>query len=125
MAAIHRTSLDCVFVLDAQWRIVEFNPAAERAFGCKAAEVISLPIAQFFVAPRSNHSAGFLTTEGGTALGKQIEVIAKRPAGSTFPAEMAITAARFNWPPVFIAVLRDISQRQPAPAAGEEFNNRL
>lgn len=125
MAAIHRSSLDSVFVLDAQWRIVEFNPAAEKVFGCGAVEAIARPISEFFVAPRSAGSAGFLSSESGTALGKQFEVIAKRPGGGTFPAEMAITAARFDGPPIYIAVLRDISERKRADAEREELNNRL
>jgi len=125
MAAIHRTSLDCVFVLDAQWRIVEFNPAAERAFGCAAAKAISLPIAQFVTANGTKGPTGFLTSEQKTVLGKQIEVIAKRPEGSTFPAEMAITAARSDGPSVYVAFLRDISERKRADAEREELNNRL
>lgn len=122
MAAIHRTSLDCVFVLDDQWRIVEFNPAAEWAFGCNASEAIGRPIAQFF-APSG--TGDFLVSEKGTPLGRQIDVVAKRPVGSTFPAEMAITSARFDGPPIYIASLRDITERKCAEAERDELNKRL
>ncbi len=125
MAAIHQTSLDCVMVVDAYWRIIEFNPSAQRAFACAAADAISRPIAQFIVPPRWADAGAFLTSESGTVMGRQIEVTARRPDGSTFAAEMAITAARIDGPPVYIASLRDISERKRAEAERDELNNRL
>ena len=124
MAALHQSSLDCVLVLDDQWRIGEFNAAAERAFRCNRNNAFGRSIAQF-VAFAGENRGEINIAHRGHFLGRQIEVLARRPDGSTFSAEMAITAAEFDGPALYIVFLRDISERKRAQAERDELNNRL
>jgi PAS domain S-box-containing protein len=125
MAAIHQTSLDCVLVLDNQWQILEINPAAERTFNCRYYDAICRSFADFIVAPQSSEAGGFVPGPENTVFGKQIEVTAKRPDKSTFPAELAITAAKADGPPIYVVSLRDLTERKKAEAEREELNTRL
>ena len=43
--AILESALDCIISMDQRGRIIEFNPAAEKAFGCRSAEVVGKPLA--------------------------------------------------------------------------------
>jgi PAS domain S-box-containing protein len=125
MAAIHRTSLDCVLVLDSKWNIVSFNPAADRAFKCSEQQALGRGLAEFITLPGTTAAGDFPTTGANSVLGKLVEVVAKRPDSSTFPAEMAITAAQMEGPPVYIASLRDLTERKKADTEREELNDRL
>jgi signal transduction histidine kinase len=58
-------------------------------------------------------------------VGKKTEVTAQRPDGSRFPAEIAVTAADIDGPPVYIASLRDLTEQKKAEAEREELNKRL
>ena len=127
MAAIYQTSLECIFVLDDQGRIIEFNPAAEQAFECGTHDAVGKRFGEFVTSgPRGAlHGNGNGNGDRGALLGKRIEVTARRPDGTTFPAEMALTAAKIEGPALYIASLRDISERRRAEAERDDLNNRL
>ncbi|TIX39675.1 MAG: PAS domain S-box protein, partial [Mesorhizobium sp.] len=48
-SAIIASALDCVIVIDEDGRVVEFNPAAETAFGYSREAVVGKPIAELIV----------------------------------------------------------------------------
>jgi PAS domain S-box-containing protein len=127
MAAIYQTSLECIFVLDDQGRIIEFNPAAEHAFECGTHDAVGKRFGEFVTSgPRGAlNGNGNGNGDRGALLGRRIEVTARRPDGTTFPAEMALTAAKIEGPPLYIASLRDISERRHAEAERDDLNNRL
>jgi PAS domain S-box-containing protein len=125
MAAIHNTSLDCVLVLDSSWNIVSFNPAAARAFKCSYQDALGRALRDFINPPDPSAPGGFPTSGENSILGKLVEVTARQPDGSTFPVEMAITAAEMDGPPLYIASLRDLTERKKADADREELNDRL
>src|SRR5262249_25458412 len=106
----------CIIVMDQEGRITEFNPAAERTFGYTRAEVFGQPLADRIIPPalQDSHRRGlahYLATGEGPVLGKRIEIMAVRADGSEFPVELAITPTRLGDQQVFIASLRDITQR--------------
>ena len=125
MAAIHNTSLDCVLVLDSSWNIVSFNPAAGRAFKCTYQDALGSALRDFINPPDPSAPGGFPTSGTNSILGKLVEVTARRPDGSTFLVEMAITAAEMDGPPLYIASLRDLTERKKSDADREELNDRL
>jgi two-component system cell cycle sensor histidine kinase/response regulator CckA len=45
-AAIIASALDCVIAIDEAGRVVEFNPAAERSFGYRRADVLGQRIGE-------------------------------------------------------------------------------
>jgi two-component system, cell cycle sensor histidine kinase and response regulator CckA len=115
--ALFESSFDCVIIADHEGRILEFNPAAEKTFGYGREEVIGRLLAETIVPPslRDAHAAGikrFLETRRPTVLDRRIEVIGMRSDGSEFPVELAITLLETNEEPVFVAYLRDLTERK-------------
>ena len=87
-------ALDCV--IDHQGRIVDFNPAAERTFGYRAADAIGRDMADLIVPPelREQHRRGlarYLVTGEEVVLHRRLEITGLRADGSTFPVELTIT----------------------------------
>ncbi len=118
-SAILDTALDCIILIDAAGHVLEFNPAAERTFGYRRADVVGRDLAELIVPPslRERHRQGlarYVATGEGPVLGKRIELPGMRADGSEFPVELAITRIPGEGPPQFAAYLRDISERQHA-----------
>src|SRR5688572_4601980 len=66
-AAILDSALDCIVTIDHEGRITEFNPAAERTFGYRRADVVGKHLADVIIPPslRAEHQRGlarFLVT---------------------------------------------------------------
>lgn len=117
--AILESALDCIITIDSHGAVVEFNPAAERTFGYRREDVLGKEMAQFIVPPalREQHRAGlarYLTTGEGTLIRRRVEVTAMRSDGSEFPIELTITPATANGETLFVAYLRDITERKHA-----------
>ena len=117
--AILRTALDCIVSMDAQGRIVEWNPAAEQTFGYLRAEAIGRPLSEVMVPERlrQGHKASlalYLATGEESVIGKRVELTALRRNGEEFPVEVAITVMRTEEGPLFTAHLRDITERKRA-----------
>ena len=70
-------AIDCVIAMDSEGRVVEFNPAAERAFGYERAETIGRPVSELIVPPaaRAAHDEGLRRFVDGAHAGD-----AHRPA---------------------------------------------
>lgn len=117
LQAIVESALDCIITIDHRGHIVEFNPAAERTFGHRRAEVLGKQVADLLIPPqlREKHYHGlahYLATGEGVVINRRIEVPALRADGTQFPAELAVTAIATGGEPMFTAYLRDISARK-------------
>ena len=115
--AILEAALDCVVTMDAEGKVVEFNPAAQRTFGYSRDEVIGRDMADLIVPPhlRDRHRRGlkrYLTTGEGMVLDHRLELSALRHDGSEFPVELAITRINLPGPPLFTGHIRDITDRK-------------
>ena len=113
--AILQSALDCVVTIDAEGRIVEFNPAAEKTFGYVREEILGQDMADLIIPPdfRESHRNGmirYLKTGEARMLGTRIEITAMRADGSEFPAELAVTQIDTGDSPMFTAYLRDITE---------------
>jgi PAS domain S-box-containing protein len=118
-AAILGTALDAVITIDHDGKVVEFNPAAERTFGYRRADVLGRRMAELIVPPslREQHYRGlarYLATGEGPVLGRRIEMPAVRADGTEFPAEVAIIRMPGEGPPLFTGYLRDLTERKKA-----------
>ncbi len=114
--AILSSALDCVIIMDAQGRVVEFNPAAEQTFGFTRAHAVGQELAELIIPPelRERHRRGlahYLATGEGPVIDRRIEIAAMRADGTEILVELAITAFRLDGAPVFSAYLRDITER--------------
>src|SRR5438128_3552688 len=113
---ILENALDCIITIDADGRVREFNPAAERVFGFTRSEAVGQELAELIVPPRmrEQHRKGlarYLTTGVGPVLGRRIEISALRRDGSEILVELAITPFKIDGAPLFTAYLRDITER--------------
>ena len=121
-AGIMRSALDGIITMDHRGRVVEFNPAAERIFGCSAATIQGRQLADVVMPQRlrSAHRQGldhYLKTGEGPILNRRIEVPALRADGTEFPAELTVTRIPMAGPPLFTAHIRDLSDRKEAEQA--------
>jgi PAS domain S-box-containing protein len=119
-------ALDCIITIDADGRVREFNPAAERVFGFTREEALGKELAELIIPPRmrEQHRRGlahYLKTGEGPVIGKRIEIAGMRKDGSEILVELAITAVKIDSAPIFTAYLRDISETRQS----EEASRRL
>ncbi len=125
-AAILHNALDCVISFDLDGKITEFNPAAERAFGYQAADVLGEDLVQLIIPEtlRETQRRGFRLYTNGTVAGraaKRMELIAMRADGSEFPAELGINRIVIDGKVMFTAFLRDITERKLAERTTSEL----
>jgi len=124
--AVLESALDCVITMNHEGRIVEFNPAAERTFGYRRAEVVGRPVSETLLPERlrDDHRAGlarYISTGESRILGKRLELTGMRSDGTEFPVEVSIVRIGSEEPPMFAGYLRDVTGAK----RGEESTRRL
>jgi two-component system CheB/CheR fusion protein len=124
--ALLNAALDAIISMDANGRVLEFNPAAERVFGYTREQAVGQELASLIIPPnlRDRHREGlrrYLETSEGPMLEKRIEVKALHADGSEILVELAITPLQTDNGPVFTAYLRDVTDRNRS----EEASRRL
>ena len=100
-AAILDAAIDSIVTIDSNGLIVEFNPAAESAFGYRRADVLGRTMSEVIVPERLRvgHRRGlahYLATGEGTVLGNRVELVAMRSDGTEFPVELTVTLRQFR-----------------------------
>jgi PAS domain S-box-containing protein len=106
--AIVDTAADGILTLDERGLVESFNAAAERMFGCAAAEVVGRHVSM--VLP-GLHGDSFLVP------GQVRECEGRRKDGGVFPVELGVGEARVGGRPLFPVTIRDLSDRKRAEAA--------
>jgi PAS domain S-box-containing protein len=124
-AATLEASLDSIVTIDHRGQITEFNPAAERTFGYRRAEVLGREMAALLIPPalRDQHREGlarYLATGHGPIIGQRLELTAIHADGTEFPIELAITRLPSDGPPMFTGFIRDITHQKRAQEALRE-----
>lgn len=114
--ALLESSLDCVIIMDASGRIVDFNRGTAETFGLDRDTTIGRRLGDVFVPPelREQHTAGlarYLATGESRVLGTRIEVPALHAGGHRIPVELSIVRLRGTDPPLFVGHLRTIEGR--------------
>jgi PAS domain S-box-containing protein len=120
-------TLDGIIVVDQEERVLLFNPAAERMFGYKAAEVLGRTTALLISEKERERGSGFKRLleasdgSGGspTGGGRTLEMRARRKDGTEFPVEVALSvlSAGGEFGPdgqerrQFLGALRDLTER--------------
>ncbi len=107
--------VDGIITADQEGVIESFNAAAEDIFGYKAAEIIGQNVSTLVPPPytdeHNNYIAYYLRTGKSTAIGQGRQVIGLRKNGQTFPIDIAISEFLLGQRRMFIAIVRDITQR--------------
>lgn len=122
MTTVMSTSLDGVIVANSDGEILQFSPAAEGIFGHLENDVLGKQIGEVIVPDhmKDAHDAGMQRMRDNgekRVVGKgRVKLEAKHKDGRIFPVELAIQSATTDQGEIFIAFLRDISQRVAAEA---------
>ena len=116
--AILESALDAIISMDHRGTITEFNPAAERMFGCRREDVLGRELADTII-PASLREAhrqgmqGFLVRGEGRLVDRRLETTAVRRDGTEFPVEVSIARVSTD-PPLFTGFIRDLTARVAA-----------
>jgi PAS domain S-box-containing protein len=116
-SAMVSAALDGVISIDADGRILEFNPSAAATFGIPRHEALGRELAALIVPERlrERHRQALrrcVATGEAHILGKRLEMPAIRADGTEFPVELAITRVDLGDHPIFTAHVRDITERR-------------
>jgi len=115
--AIFESSLDPLVMVDAEGRIQDFNPAAERTFGYSKSEAAGRIFADVIIPAhwRERYKQGlqrYAETGEGMMFGRRTQMPALRSDKTEIPVECFITVTqRPEFLPFFTVHLRDISDR--------------
>ena len=89
--AILEHSIDMIIALNSGLNIIEFNPAAENSFGCKALDVQGTPFKDLFADTMQFNAVETSLSSGKTFSG---EVSLLRKTGESFPAFLNLAVLR-------------------------------
>jgi PAS domain S-box-containing protein len=128
--AILDSALNGIITIDAQGRIVEFNPAAERLFGHEREAVLGKRVGDVLVPPtlRASQQRGwerYVATGEAPWVGQSVETVGLHADGREIPIELAITVLHPQQPSMLTAYVRDLSQIKQTAAMLSESNGRL
>jgi diguanylate cyclase (GGDEF)-like protein/PAS domain S-box-containing protein len=116
-AGMVEAALDCIISMDQTGRIIEFNPAAERAFGYTRAEAYGRDFAGLIIPEhlREFHRRAIMRHHrlgDPGLLGRRFETVAVRADGHEFPIELSMSRVPTAGPPIFTAFIRDITEQK-------------
>src|SRR5204862_190555 len=115
LRAVVDTAVDGVILIDADGRVLMFNPACERLFGYSAAEVIGRNVKMLMPAPYRDEHDHYLDNFHRTGVKKIIgsgrEVTGRRRDGTTFPMGLSVGEARQEGQSIFVGIIHDLTAR--------------
>lgn len=133
-AGIIHAAFEAIVTVDDQQRIVMINPAAQRMFGCTAAEALGSELSRFIPsqhrATHARHVSEFSASDAvELPMGKRGTVFGIRANGEEFPAEASISrvdmADEFGTRRYSTALLHDLSEEQGLKAEIDALQRRM
>ncbi len=116
---------DGIITIDKRGVIQSFNHAAETIFGYRARQIIGKNISELMPEPfRSQHDdyiRNHLKTGKKNILGIGREVIGLRRNGQQFPMDLMVSRVFQNGEPIFIGIVRDITDKKQADNLRNQF----
>lgn len=129
LRAVVDTAVDGVILINAQGVILMYNPACERLFGYAPFEVIGRNVKMLMPEPyQSGHDTflrNYLETGERKIIGIGREVLGRRRSGATFPMDLSVAEAEEDGQPIFVGIIRDLTERKAAETALREGAERL
>lgn len=122
MRAITDSAKDAIIMMDPQGSISFWNPAAEEILGYRSDEAIG-KILHHLLAPERYHESyhtafpAFLRTGSGNAVGKTLELFARRKDGREIEIALSLSAVSHHGEWYAVGIIRDITERKLAEEA--------
>ena len=119
LASVIDNAMDGIITVDENQRVVLFNAAAEKIFGCSASEVIGKPLDRFLperfrASHRSDIQTFGATGKSARSMHAPATIYGQRANGEEFPLEATISQASISGQKLYTVILRDITQRKQA-----------
>jgi PAS domain S-box-containing protein len=112
-AAILESALDAILTVDAQGRVTQLNPAAERMFGRTRAEALAGLRGEDLLPALRLPPPG---QAGGPPLGRRFEAAGRRQDGGEFSVEMIVVLLHLEGEARYTAYVHDITERKRSDA---------
>jgi two-component system sensor kinase FixL len=129
LQSILDTVPEAMIVIDEHGTMQSFSSAAERLFGCRAAEAIGQNVKILMPEPyRGNHDGylrRYMNTGERRIIGIGRVVVGRRLDGSTFPMELAVGEMKSGERRFFTGFIRDLTERQQTEARLQELQSEL
>jgi PAS domain S-box-containing protein len=130
LQSIIGSAMDAIITADEDQNIVLFNAAAEKTFGCSAADAVGSPLERFvparYRAAHREHLKRF--GEAGVTMrrmGGDLVLEGVRANGEEFPIDASISHVTVAGRKFYTVILRDITARQQAAEALKRSNQEL
>ncbi|HSQ19586.1 MAG TPA: ABC transporter substrate binding protein, partial [Blastocatellia bacterium] len=119
LAGIIGSAMDAIITVDENQHIMLFNAAAEKIFGCSAAEALGQSIERFiperFRLTHGEHIGRFGGNGGSQrSMGELGDLHGLKSSGEEFPLEASISQIQLNDQKLYTVILRDITERKHA-----------
>jgi PAS domain S-box-containing protein len=130
LRGIISSAMDAIISVDANQRIVLFNDAAEKMFGCPRHEVIGEPLDRFIPDRLREADQGPIRDFGETNVSKEYvrasgTSYARRSDGQEFPVESSVSQLDLHGRKFYTLILRDVTERKQAEDALREREARF
>jgi len=123
--AVLDNMVDGIITIDGAGIIGSFNPAAERIFGYTPAEVVGRNVKMLMPNPHRDAHDSYLRNYQATGVARIIgigrEVEGQRRDGSLFPMDLAISEVTRQGQPMYVGMVRDITERKRMERMKSEF----
>ena len=122
-------SPNAIVVTDGNGRITRVNSEAEKVFGYARTELEGLPVETLmperFRAIHPDHRERYSARPSVRAMGTGLELYGRRKDGTEFPVDIMLSPAGTADAPIFLSVIRDVSERKHAEEALRQSEQRL
>ena len=129
LRAVVDTAVDGVILINARGVVLMFNPACETLFGYASFEVIGRNVKMLMPEPYQSGHDGYLSNYRETGVRKIIgigrEVLGRKRSGATFPMDLSVGESEEDGEPIFVGIIRDLTERKAAEQALREGGERL
>jgi len=118
LSAITGTARDAIVLLDSQGNVMFWNREAEKLFGYSREEIMGKDLHRLVVPDERLYKVHrkafrrFQSTGQGNAIGKTIELKAKRKDGREIDVELSLSALKFRNGWHAVGIVRDIRERK-------------
>lgn len=123
--AILDNMVDGLITIDQSGLIQSYTPSSERIFGYAAAEVMGKNVNMLMPSPHREAHDSYLRNYRATGVARIIgigrEVEGLRKDGSLFPMDLAVSEITHQGKPIYVGMVRDITERKRMERMKNEF----